>query len=107
MKGGMLTKEKQKESLTKLKTAWAKYIDKFGFTLPYFKRPEQYKVNVFVSDYGYLSGGTFEQSELWPEGSHPYIKMLFKVFDSYDGMLHKFAHSLQNMCYPSADWFEL
>lgn len=103
--GGSLSKKNQRKNLATFERIWTTYIDKFKFAPPYFNKKKQYKVNVVVTDYGYLSGGTFSEAAPWPEGPHPQVQMLYEAFKSYGGMLHEFMHALQNMP-PQSDWFE-
>jgi len=105
LKNGTLRNKKQKQNLKKLEKIWKVYIDNFGFAPPYFERKDKYKVNVFVTDYGYLSGGAFKESDPWPPGQHPHIQMRYTAFESYGGMLHEFSHSIQNMIIKN-NWFD-
>jgi len=100
-----LSEKSQKENLQVFETIWKKFIKKFKFAPPYFYTDDKYKVNVVVTDYGYLSGGTFQEGPPWPEGPQAQVQMVYHAFDGYGGMLHEFSHALQNMP-PRADWFE-
>jgi len=106
--GGTLSNKNQRKNLETFEEIWAKVIDGFGFAAPYFDRTNKegrYTVNVIVSDWGYLSGGTFQEGSPWPEGQHPHVQMVYHAFDAYFGMVHEFTHALQNMLPSRGDWF--
>ena len=102
--GGPLSEENQLAILGRLEEIWDFYIDELGFAPPYYDSPTPYKVNAVITDYGYLSGGTF-QEPAWGPGQHPQIQMHYGATEGYHGMAHEFAHALQNMV-SGADWFD-
>ena len=102
--GGPLSEENQIAILGRLEEIWDFYIDELGFAPPYYDSPTPYKVNAVITDYGYLSGGTF-QEPAWGPGQHPQIQMHYDATEGYHGMAHEFAHALQNMV-SGADWFD-
>ena len=102
--GEPLSAENLDGILSRLEEIWDVFIDDFGFAPPYYGQQNLYKTNALITDYGYLSGGTFNEAG-WPEGPHPHLQMHFDATSGYHGMAHEFTHSLQNMV-NAADWFE-
>ena len=102
--GQPLSAANQAGILSRLEEIWHVFIDDFGFVPPYYGLQNRYKTNALITDYGYLSGGTFNEGG-WPEGPHPHLQMHFDATSGYHGMAHEFAHSLQNMV-NTADWFD-
>ena len=58
--GGYLSEDNQAALLSRAEEVWAFFINVMGFKPPYENQDTRYKVNLNISDYGYLSGGTFE-----------------------------------------------
>ncbi|MEE2785934.1 MAG: DUF6055 domain-containing protein [Myxococcota bacterium] len=102
--GGPLSADTQRAMLERLEEIWRVYIEEMGFAPPYASQAQRYKTNVVITDYGYLSGGTFNEPA-WAPGPHPQVQMHFNATDGYGGMAHEFTHALQNMAI-GADWFE-
>ena len=104
--GKYLSEDNQAALLRRAEEIWAFFINDMGFTPPYENQDTRYKVNLAITDYGYLSGGTFDgASEGWPAGKHPHVQMLYSATQGYGGLAHEFTHALQNMV-NKADWSE-
>ena len=104
--GGYLSEDNQAALLSRAEEVWAFFINVMGFKPPYENQDTRYKVNLNISDYGYLSGGTFDGgSDGWPPGPHPHVQMVYFASEGYGGLGHEFSHALQNMV-NGADWFE-
>lgn len=104
--GGYLSEDNQAALLSRAEEVWAFFINVMGFKPPYENQDTRYKVNLNISDYGFLSGGTFDGgSDGWPLGPHPFVQMLHEATEGYGGLAHEFSHALQNMV-NGADWFE-
>ncbi len=104
--GGYLSEDNQAALLGRAEEIWAFFINVMGFKPPYENQDIRYKVNLHVTDYGYLSGGTFDGgSDGWPPGRHAHVAMIHFATEGYGGLTHEFSHALQNMV-NGADWFE-
>ena len=101
--GMPLSQENQDGVLSRLEEIWQKFIVDINFSAPYESKALKYKTNVIITDYGYLSGGTFDEGI--PGGPHPFLQVQYGATEGYGGLAHEFTHALQNMALGS-DWFE-
>ena len=81
--------------LSRLEEIWQKFIVELNFSAPYALSQQKYKTNVVITDYGYLSGGTFDDGI--PGSPHPHIQVHYEATGGYAGLAHEFTHALQNM----------
>ena len=101
--GMELSDENLEGILSRMEEIWQKFVVELNFSAPYASSQQKYKTNVVITDYGYLSGGTFNDGI--PGAPHPHIQVHYEATGGYGGLAHEFTHALQNMAL-GADWFE-
>ena len=101
--GGPLSEENQMAILGRLEEIWDFYIDELGFAPPYYDSPTPYKVNAVITDYGYLSGGTFQEPAWGPDNI-----LRFRCTMVRPGATMVWPMSLPTRCdmVSGADWFD-